>query len=572
MSIEGKRILILGGTGQCGMAICRGLIERSPEQVILSGLKEEEVEKGIGDLRPEAEKYGVELRAEHGNVFVREAYKDLTRDEAMEDPEIRKVVLSDILDRLNDDILEGSFLYKLCLRYRPHFIVDCINTATAVAYQDIFFASREVREHIESFASGPMEQARAVIERHLCSQYLPQLIRHVQILYEGMKRVSTEMYIKVGTTGTGGMGLNIPYTHSEERPSRVLLGKSSVAGAHSMLLFLMGRTPDAPVTKEIKPAAVIAWKSIRYGTIKKRGVPLPLYRVDIDDALPLEDGRQYEVSSTYPLMKDGDGNEEVLCSVYVNTGENGLFSRAEFETITSIGQMEFVTPEEIAREVIFEMLGRNSGHDFVSALDQACLGPSYRAGVLREAVLDKMSRLETEHGVDSVAFEMLGPPRLTKLLYEGYLLLRVCKRLESVPERNADELSAAAEGVIADDHRLRSTIVSIGIPILLSDGRRLLRGPVIKVFGTGEGSSWRYDRDRMEEWSRNGWVDLRRENMEKWIERMKTFLRQRGGIPAEDTSSRFERDRTMWGGQEGVDLGQVVSWIFRLEDGGFRIR
>jgi hypothetical protein len=60
--------------------------------------------------------------------------------------------------------------------------------------------------------------------------------------------------------------------------------------------------------------------------------------------------------------------------------------------------------------------------------------------------------------------------------------------------------------------------------------------------------------------------------MEKWIERMKTFLRQRGGIPAEDTSSRFERDRTMWGGQEWVDLGQVVSWIFRLEDGGFRIR
>ena len=43
----------------------------------------------------------------------------------------------------------------------------------------------------------------------------------------------------MGTTGTGGMGLNIPYTHSEERPSRVLLSKSAMAGAQSMLLFLM---------------------------------------------------------------------------------------------------------------------------------------------------------------------------------------------------------------------------------------------------------------------------------------------------------------------------------------------
>ena len=53
------------------------------------------------------------------------------------------------------------------------------------------------------------------------------------------------------------MGLNIPYTHSEEKPSRVLLSKSAVAGAHSMLLFLMARTPGAQLTKEIKPAAKI---------------------------------------------------------------------------------------------------------------------------------------------------------------------------------------------------------------------------------------------------------------------------------------------------------------------------
>ena len=64
------------------------------------------------------------------------------------------------------------------------------------------------------------------------------------------------------------MGLNIPYTHSEERPSSVLLSKSAVAGAHTLLLFLMGRTPDAPITKEIKPTAAIAWKRIGYGEVR----------------------------------------------------------------------------------------------------------------------------------------------------------------------------------------------------------------------------------------------------------------------------------------------------------------
>src|SRR3546814_2041559 len=46
------------------------------------------------------------------------------------------------------------------------------------------------------------------------------------------------------SSGTGGMGLNIPYTHSEEKPSRVLLSKSALAGAHSLLLFLLARTPE----------------------------------------------------------------------------------------------------------------------------------------------------------------------------------------------------------------------------------------------------------------------------------------------------------------------------------------
>src|SRR3954451_18145037 len=117
---------------------------------------------------------------------------------------------------------------------------------------------------------------------------MPRLIRHIQIMYRGMIDAATSVYVKVGTTGTGGMGLNIPYTHSEERPSRVLLSKTAMAGAQSMLLFLMARTPGAPITKEIKPAAVIAWKKMGFGPIVRGGKPLQMM-----DARPIPLGKTF---------------------------------------------------------------------------------------------------------------------------------------------------------------------------------------------------------------------------------------------------------------------------------------
>src|SRR5688500_3099765 len=177
---------------------------------------------------------------------------------------------------------------------------------------------------------------------------MPRLIRHIQVLYRGMMDAGTRVYVKVGTSGTGGMGLNIPYTHSEERPSRVLLSKSALAGAHSMLLFLMARTPGAPITKEVKPAAAIAWKRIEHGPILRRGVPIRLV-----------DARPRPLGATLSSFEPAAARErdEVLETVFIDTGENGIFSLEEFAMLTTAEQMEFVTPEEIARTVAFEIEG-----------------------------------------------------------------------------------------------------------------------------------------------------------------------------------------------------------------------
>ena len=125
----------------------------------------------------------------------------------------------------------------------------------------------------------------------------------------------------------------------------------------------MGRTPDAPITKEIKPTAAIAWKRVAYGEIKKRGKPVQLY-----DCPP---SRGLKLKNTLPLTMNNFAKpiNKTLKSVFIDTGENGLFSRGEFEAITTPGQMEFVTPEEIAEDTIYEIKGGNTGHDIINALD-----------------------------------------------------------------------------------------------------------------------------------------------------------------------------------------------------------
>jgi hypothetical protein len=132
------------------------------------------------------------------------------------------MLLDDLLGELTEEVGKRSALGALLMRRRPAIIVDCVNTATAFAYQNIFDSAARCARRVL-----PDRSTAESVEKHLATLYLPQLIRHVQIALEAMRRAGTGCYMKVGTAGTGGMGLNIPFTHSEERPSRMLLAKAA---------------------------------------------------------------------------------------------------------------------------------------------------------------------------------------------------------------------------------------------------------------------------------------------------------------------------------------------------------
>ncbi len=565
MDIKGSKVLVLGGWGLVGMAVCKRLFEQEAGEIVILSLEKWQSEEAVEILR---KKTDIKLVPEWGNMFVRHTLKDLNRDQILNNDTNRKVLMHDVLDDLTDDILENSFLYQVISKHQPHIIVDCVNSATALAYQDIFTSSIEVRKSVEALENEKTNKETAsAIERLLITQYTPQLIRHIQILYEGMKRAKTSVYVKIGTSGTGGMGLNIPYTHSEEKPSRMLLSKSAIAGSHSLLLWLMARTPDAPITKEIKPTAAIAWKKIEYGEIKKRGKPVQLYDCEPANAIKLK-------NSIHRNMKKGPWKDmgDTLKKVYIDTGENGIFSYEEFLAITSRGQMEFITPEEIANVVIYEIRGGNTGHDIINALDNATMGPTYRAGYLRNNALQKMINLQEAHNSDSVAFELLGPPKLSKLLYESYLLKRCRFTMEEVINHSAAFLASCAQEQIKTDVKLRSEILSIGIPILMSDGKSLLRGPVMKIPAYRGKNELEVTAENIDKWASEGWIDLRESNFKIWQERIRKIKTEIDAIPGDDTSSQFDRDREYWMASEVLEPGKIVGWLFLSEEHGLRMK
>lgn len=548
MEIRGRNVLILGGSGLVGMAVARELIPHAPARIIVTSLRREDAEDAVAALSQEAG--GVPLEAAWGDIFVADAVKDIPRAEVLADPDTRAALIDDLYGELTDDVVARSALGALLLRTRPDIIVDCINTATAFAYQNVFRSADALRA---AAREGRVDDE--LVERHLATLYLPQLIRHVQIALEGMRRAGTQIYVKIGTAGTGGMGLNIPFTHSEERPSRMLLAKSAVAGAHTLLLYLMARTPGGPAVKEIKPTAAISWKRIGYGEIRKAGVPVKLS----DATKPLA------LDVAFDAPSDAwQTSEETLEGVFLDAGENGLFSRGEFEVLTTLGLMEFITPEEIATNVVREIRGHATGRDIVAALDASTSGPTYRAGVLREAAIERMQALEREHGVDSVAYEMLGPPRLSKLLFEAAILRRLFDVLADVAALDPEDCAHRAQALIDEDAALRSRIISIGLPILRSDGTSLLRGPVVKV---APESDQRPDDPRLVD---NGWVDLRPDNWRRWKERAQAMLSALRTMPGAEAGSRADIEPESM--RDEIRPGSMAGWVFRHEDRGARMK
>src|SRR5438876_10686332 len=98
MDIKGRTVLVLGGGGLVGSAICRKLVGEKPKRVIVTSLLQGEAEDAVRTLRKEFPRAGGSLfTAWWGNIFVLHALKDIPRDEILRNDDMRAMLIEDML-------------------------------------------------------------------------------------------------------------------------------------------------------------------------------------------------------------------------------------------------------------------------------------------------------------------------------------------------------------------------------------------------------------------------------------------------------------------------------------------
>lgn len=548
--------LILGGAGLVGLQVCRKIAENlDPRRIVVASLLEAEARAACDALEQEFGD-GIAFVPAWGNLFVPTHMAQMHRSKMLGDSKLRR----ELLEWLYGDFehaYKTNHLVKLIRLHRPEVVVDCVNTATGLSYQNVWDGANKVLHWLSD--DGFDKKGIPELEGLLLSQSVPQLIRHVRILHRATTEYGTNVYLKCGTTGTGGMGLNIPYTHSEDKPSKVLLAKTETAFGHTGLLFLLARTPDAPIVKEVKPAAMIGYKGVKTVPVSDKHGNRHLFAP-----------KQVSVKGKLDLAEEPGKYDQVgdLITSVVDTGENGVFTRGEFAAITAMGQMEYITPEEIARTIVLEIRGANSGQDIISALDSSVLNPSYKAGLVRSAAMSDLRHAEEETKLPSIALGRLGPPELSKLLFEAQLLKEEFEALSKVVGRPEDVSARLAKRL--EKSAVRHIAPSIGIPILLPDGQQLLRGPrvnVPEIVGHKQVVSLD-DPAQVDQWADKGWVDLRPKNTARWLARFAKMVDAR--IQLRDAGSAAASIKSYLGTR--FEIGEVVAWIFNNEMGGHRIK
>jgi hypothetical protein len=190
-------------------------------------------------------------------------------------------------------LVEDAFIYnnlrKIILSLKPKLIMNAINIATI-------------------FSQNPEVNFRKLVNFYLgLYKTLGQLEGKIQ-------------YIQFGTTGSGGLGFNIPFTHGDKIEDLPIINKAAFAGVSDSMLTLLSRSFNGRIKiSEIKPG-------------------LAIFRKELS------------------VSKYGDSN-----LVLVDGGESGFYSYDELALLTCY--MGFTTVDTIVDKVMKILHGGKNFHN-----------------------------------------------------------------------------------------------------------------------------------------------------------------------------------------------------------------
>ncbi|MHC4341948.1 MAG: hypothetical protein ACYSX0_17245 [Planctomycetota bacterium] len=583
-SWEQLKVLCLGGAGQTGKEICRRLARKGADTVIVHDLelaRSEEALKQIGDTGR------TKLVASGGNLFhpsnvgtwkIGTVCREVPGS-GEEDTDFLQSLIDARLMAFTPDVVRRSLIWNLVSTYRPHVVVDSINTATVLGYRsDLIHSGREIARlnrklldalrhgsekplrleelHERVAAESSEEITRDLVEIWKTSLHMTAyldvagIVRFVQCLHalfcgeEGLRVPEFQRYVKVHTTGLGGMGFNIQYTHGdtgEPGLSTKLLGKVYATGSLTQLLQSLAHTPGCDV-RVVVPATLVGWEDPADYVVRseiqdwesepprfERGA-LPL--VDSEVLVPCDGSVTLrEALKDSPNRVSATGAKfEVphLCS-----GENNPYATEDIQAITALGQMGCITKEEVARAAM-ECIEGESRYDAIAAIDASLLLPTQTAAVERDRHLATCHAKEGGHSVPSVSLGNLGPTT-AKLLYEIEILRACFETVERIANEPTEmEMTLGACSYILEDEAgaiLRRQILSLGLPIFLRKGpgqAGLLLGNRILFPDAHDPVSLQRKLDpedeKMKVWLASGWIDLTGPRMAWWKQRFQIVL------------------------------------------------
>ncbi|MBE6154091.1 MAG: hypothetical protein E7163_00740 [Firmicutes bacterium] len=478
-----NNILILG-TGQIGKAILNQILHKQPKKVIIHNLTEKEsieVCKSYSALYPE-----IKFISSYGNVFMPYKLKDINNKELFESCD---EIIEYFYKETTNKTLEKSTIATLIKKYKPELIIDAINTATVLGN------SYNPEDNLKRLSNNPIECATKL----MVDDYSTKIINFVYSLKYGIETYDVKKYVKVSTTGLGGMGVNMPYTHGDNPKinlSSALMGKIAASGVLHQLLWNLQHTKGMNISLII-PGTFVGYDSVLdepietdKGLLYKRKSPKP-----------------YELVSGDKIKYNNNITSEYLHFPVVRAGENHVYSKMELEVLTSIGQMEGITKEEVANKVM-ECLYGNSSNDALVAMDNAMLKPTYLG---REMIYDIYDKFNESEFINGIATGNLGV-NLSKQLYELYLIKISYPYLLDLKNENIDKIVEKVNNSL--NQELIEEIITLGIPILTCNNNFYI-GDYSLVPNEKEDKT--INEENIEYWTKIGWVDLRKENIEYWI-------------------------------------------------------
>lgn len=482
---EKMTTLLCIGTGQIGKAVLRELLQTKKYKiVVVHNLTEKESLSCIDQFQNEFSE--IKFISSYGNIFMPIFLKDLSNNDLyLKFKEIMEYFYSD----LTEEIIQQSSIYALISKYKPDIIIDAINTATVLGN-----SYNPEQKKIE-YQKDP----ELCCQHMMVDDFTTKLVNFISSLKYSLEKFSVRKYIKVSTTGLGGMGMNMPYTHGDNPKmnlSLALMGKISASGILHQLLWNLSHTKGVDVSIVI-PGTFVGCDSAKdeivdnsFGFVEKNSNYL-LYPLKTMESLEYSSGNQ-EGYIRFPVIR---------------AGENHVYSLNELKTLTAIGQMEAITKEEVADAVV-QTLNSNSKHDILAAMDGAMLHPTYLGKEMVENVSQKLSRLKYPNGI---ATGNLGIT-CAKHLYELFCMKNIARTIELLKK---DDLVEKINSFAKENKELLTEIVSLGLVVLFDDnsiaiGKYTLCPKICEDKTVTD--------QNIKQWSNVGWVDLRRKNIEHWTE------------------------------------------------------